>query len=427
MDNNKKYADRLEEIIRNVPYTIWEKIINGTVDKVIVERWNNGSIPGRADLVVATIKSGADEYFYSNFTTIDGINEKLAVIWKPYRDWLEEVESVLKSVLEQPVKYEKAVITEKEFNARIENLEFGFKRHTQKNEYIKKLGLTGYLKKKCYREEYVDTTPEIAVQREAMEVFSCIVDYVIDHTDEADMRLILKKYDIDTEESLEIIKELMNYLFDCAGDKEKWTGRKVYKERVSAALYRFLYQEESIESIYKTADDVVEAAFNRCGRRERDYCLALGIDKTIRREIITLSEKYGRATAGRYWNGYRKGMFEGYVGVLFNKEKEILSELLNEYENSQVLTDLYTRIIATHDEYLSEMNKTFEDYEKIENEETDSEGNIQYYVKLPEWDISVGAETKEGALNLARDQFKAYRSEILINRFLEIDEYKGCI
>ena len=89
---------------------------------------------------------------------------------------------------------------------------------------------------------------------------------------------------------------------------------------------------------------------------------------------------------------------------------------------SMELRDLYTRIIDTQEEYQTEMSKSFEDYDMNITEDIDDKP--RFVLSMPTFNISACGNSKDEAIQLARQMFDAYRKEDIIRRLLDIEEKK---
>ncbi len=409
---NTKYVDRLERVVRNIPYSVWEKALDIVVDKVEVERWDSKGYHGVADQIIVTITFG-EETLYYNLNSFDCVLGRLACIWKPYRDIIEDIFYDYKNILEQPEEYINVSMTMKEFDTR---LDMFIKVSEGKNRfgyYIKSLGLESNLRKKCYRETYNDSFIEYEIMEEVLEEIVLLVKYASEHPDDSELSSFARHNGInDSESAIHIIRELANYCTDVIMIN---TGDDSID--FLHILGVFLCLNHTIQERYERAERTQQVAFGNCGLREREYCFALGIDQKIRSNALNMID--GDSC---YWRRLRWDTFEKKVISLYQAARDTLEEKLKEQDENPVLRDLYTRIIDTQEEYQTEMSKSFEDYDMTIIEDIDDK--TRFVLSMPAFNISACSDSKDGAIQLARQMFESYRKEDTIRRLLDIEEKK---
>ena len=409
---NNKYVDRLERVARNIPYSVWGKALDIVVDKVEVERWDSKGYHGVADQIIVTITFGEETRYY-NMNSFDCVLGRLACIWKPYRDIIEDIFYDYKNILEQPEEYMNVSMTMKEFDTR---LDMFIKVSEGKNRFgycIKSLGLESNLRKKCYRETYNDSFIEYEIMKEVLEEIVLLVKYASDHPDDNELSSFARHNGInDSESAIHIIRELANYCTDVIminADDDSVDFLHI--------LSVFLCHNHTIQERYERAERIQQVDFGNCGLREREYCFALGIDQKIKADALYMIDR-----DSCHWRRLRWDTFEKKIISLYQAARDTLEEKLKEQDENLVLRDLYTRIIDTQEEYQTEMSKSFEDYDMNITEDIDDKP--RFVLSMPTFNISACDNSKDEAIQLARQMFDAYRKEDIIRRLLDIEEKK---
>lgn len=174
--------------------------------------------------------------------------------------------------------------------------------------------------------------------------------------------------------------ELSNdYIVEVIGSKESVEDSEMYKNRMKKILSSFLNQKRSVSQLYEDAEDAVDSAFENCGSREKEYCAALGIDKSIRRKVLS-----GRSENMQFWNGYKDGKFFTVIEIMYGLDSVGIKSLLSKRGDSPMLDELYSKVIDTQGKYRQEMNRSFEDYEIVVKEHPCSYDQHWYTAELPE-------------------------------------------
>lgn len=142
------FLDELEEVLKQVPYNVWEKVVGDTVDSVTIKRrWYPPS--DQREKIIVYVRSGIITHAIEGLDTLDDREETLVRCWKPYRRLVEREVRAFNQLLEQPTEYMTASLTEKEFDRRLDDF---FWPKIRIGYYAHCFGLETYMKDKCFGE-----------------------------------------------------------------------------------------------------------------------------------------------------------------------------------------------------------------------------------------------------------------------------------
>ena len=408
------YIDQMEAVLRKVPYGVWERVIGKTVDKVDVSRLYNPDFRSVGNQLHVFVQAGCETYTFERMDTMDGVSVDLARLWKPYRDVLKQFMNELKDILVEHPQYMKPKVTRREFDVRLDAFCDHWHYAKQLFVFIHLLGLKDILGERCYRRDYGDKSIETVLQDEARNILFQIVKCAATRSDNNELIRLLKELKVkDAESHITEIDELKDFCKETINVDE---SDKSYEGLMCFRLWIFMDQTNSVKELYEQAERTVEGAFQICDPLEAEYSYALGLDEVVREEILSFRDT-GDNT--RYWHGFRRGYFNIMIRSYY-KDPSTLEKQLQNQDESPVLKRLYDRILETRDDYMTEMEKSFEDYQVSEYTETDINGEKIFHVHLPEYDIKTQGKNKEDVFKFAKEQLQTFRPGDLIRRLLGI-------
>ena len=305
------FVDELENVLKNVPYNVWEKVVGMPVDKVKVERF----VPiyfGEQDQVVVGVDSGINRYVLNGFGCLDKKHEVLLRCWKPYRDLISEELESFNSIMSLQTEFEEPALTENEFDNRLEDICFSSS-GKQLYSYINIFNLKSVLKDRVYSPDLKDIYEmERRVSNEAFDIILKMISGIISGEDYPDL----------SEEAYAEAKKLADYCRDAIGDDEQSDDNQKTLQKV---LKRFLEQKLSIDDIYDQVDYILDFV-KTDNDMEDKFCEALGVYRFIKQLILNIDEditKGGRfGLSCFYARGLKKGVFYGMcedLYILFNE------------------------------------------------------------------------------------------------------------
>ena len=412
------FLDDLELVLRNVPFNVWEKVVDGPVDKVKVERRSpRYGYSCQRDRITVYIHSGIKNYNLEGFDSLDEREETLLRCWQPYRELIEKEIKAYSDLLREPAEYMEAKLTELEFDYRLD--QFQSEKNGMMGYYVRCFRLNAYLKKQCFGKMTGAEKLNEMFQREAL---SCIVSLVEAQMNQEDVTAVFQKYGVDI--SKEMIAELKGLADYCKAALEY-----DQEELIRGCLRRFLLQRLSIKRLYDDAEEIVKEAHSRCSEQEKEYSLALGIGDEIRGMVVFHIDNTllnGWVCSGRnfYAQGTQKGLFYTTCDVMYRIWHELGEEKARNYvfrgkKQDPVLEMLLHRVAETVEEFWREDNKPLEKAEIIRSETPMSGNQIYYEIKVPEYDIVYsGFDKDEVEEKLTRLDFD--RSVWLIRKCLEL-------
>ncbi len=418
------FMDELENVLRNVPYNVWEKVVGVTPDRVRVERLKD-TYTQKRDQIRVSVHSGITNYIVAGFERLDMRNEALLRSWKPYRELVQKELDEYDRIMRLPTGFLDPVITEQEFDDRLDDISKNswFSRN-QLACYIEHFHLKPVLKQKCYNGEMKDILKlTYNIEQKAKDIISEIVRAELN--DEMDVSEILKEYQIEPDEGMQKnLLELAGYLKDIA-----WKDTEFKDERLKHHLFRFLDQGKSVSKIRKEADRIVKDSLCECTDTEKEYCSLFGIDKAIRRRVFLLDEKLldGWVITGQNYRarGYRQGMLQAVFGLLYNKDISLASFIEKRHlktGDDEMIQRLMRRIEETREDFLSEREKTFSDIIVNIKEKETGNGNTWYEVTLPEFNKIYYGNDREETLGRAEESFRNGHEYWLMCRYLELSD-----
>ena len=413
------FVDELENVLKNVPYNVWEKVVGMPVDKVKVERFAPIYFNGK-DQVVVVVYSGINKYMLTGFGCLDEKHEVLLRCWKPYRDLISEELEVFNHIMSLQTEFEEPALTENEFDNRLEDICFSSS-GKQLYSYINIFNLKSVLKDRVYSPDLKDVYEmKRRVSNEAFDIILKMISGIISGED----------YPYLSEEANVETNKLADYCREAIGNNEQSDDNQKTLQKV---LKRFLEQKLSIDDIYDQVDYILDFV-KTDNDMEDKFCEALGVYRFIKHQILNIDEDFTKG--GRfglscfYARGYKKGVFYvkcGVLYILFNEGS--ISEidrrkknLIQEGSDPEVLEILFKRIERSAKEYEKESRKQFEDFEVVITEEKYLEHDSFYTAEIPEYGISLTGYDKDELIKIIKEQFKDKQSEYLIRKYLKLDE-----
>ena len=421
------FLDELEEVLKQVPYNVWEKVVGDTVDSVTIKRrWYPPS--DEREKIIVYVRSGIITHAIEGLDTLDDREETLVRCWKPYRRLVEREVRAFNQLLEQPTEYMTASLTEKEFDRRLDDflwpkIRIGYYAHC--------FGLESYMKDKCFGEVNCAKELDELFWKEAFCCTSRLVEAWIhqtmpDHDDNENVESVCKRYGIHaSEEVTSELKELADYCVEA----QKYDDVK----SLSGVLRRFLSQNRSIKQLYEDVDQLVEEAHAECSEKEKEYSIALGIWDRMRGNTLALMHpKIFSSWAGdgcnHYARGLREGMFEAACMTLYNIysgfDEEKARSIAYRYENpdrKESFEDLLSRISGTAEDFKKDRIKLLnDDHELFHSETSLTGGRIYYEIQVPEYGLTYGGFSKEKAEERYRNYFELDGTLYLIRKYLQL-------
>lgn len=413
------FVDELENVLKNVPYNVWEKVVGMPVDKVKVERFAPLYFNGK-DQVVVVVYSGINKYMLTGFGCLDEKHEVLLRCWKPYRDLISEELESFNSIMSLQTEFEEPALTENEFDNRLEDICFSSS-GKQLYSYINIFNLKSVLKDRVYSPDLKDIYEmERRVNSEAFGIILKMISGIISGEDYPDL-----SEEVDVE-----AKKLADYCREAIGNNEQSDDNQKTLQKV---LKRFLEQKLSIDDIYDQVDDILESV-KTDNDMENKFCEALGVYRSIKHQILNIDEDFTKG--GRfglscfYARGYKKGVFYvkcGVLYILFNEGS--ISEidrrkknLIQEGSDPEVLEILFKRIERSAKEYEKESRKQFEDFEVVITEEKHLDHDSCYTAEIPEYGISRTGYDKDELIKNIKEKFKWKQTQYLVRKYLRLDE-----
>ena len=413
------FVDELENVLKDVPYNVWEKVVGMPVDKVKVERFAP-IYCGEQDQVVVGVYSGIYRYVLNGFGCLDKKHEVLLRCWKPYRDLISEELEMFNHIMSLQTEFEEPTLTENEFDNRLEDICFSSS-GKQLYSYINIFDLKSVLKDRVYSPDLKDIYEmERRVNSEAFGIILKMISGIISGEDYPDL----------SEEANVEAKKLADYCRDAIGDDEQSDDNQKTLQKV---LKRFLNQKLSIDDIYDQVDYILDSV-KTDNDMENKFCEALGVYRSIKRLILNIDEDFTKG--GRfglscfYARGYKKVVFYAMCEVLYIlfNEGSILEidrrkkNLIKKCSDPEVLEILFKRIERSAKEYEKESRKQFEDFEVVITEEKYLEHDSFYTAEIPEYGISLTGYDKDELIKNIKEEFKRKQTKYLIRKYLKLDE-----
>lgn len=301
------FKDEMIEVLEMIPYKVWEEATGYKVDKVSVSKhYTLGNGENARFHIIVFIRSGLITYAIEGFDSIDDRKDKLLSLWKPYRDLIQREIEEYNKLLQEPVNYLPSKYTSEEIEIRLDRMFESDRQETQLKLYIIQLGLKPLLKSKCLNVDH--PVSDKIINDTAL---SIIVDMVKGVLSGESAESVLKKYrNIVTKSEIDYLEGLAEYCRELLCST--WEDDQLYK-----VLQRFLFQKRSLKNLYKEVDRILEDSKCAFNEKELEYCKLLAIDKSVRRNVLSLDSKILNGWVFEK-NYYARGMIEGMLYTLID-------------------------------------------------------------------------------------------------------------
>ena len=418
--NKDQFVDRLETVLKGVPYTIWEQLAGFPVDKVSFHRLHIGG-----QLRVHIVHLHDDyPYDYISLSDMDLLCEPCETLlrhWNPFRELVAEMMEKYDHVMSLSPTNDQYEMTEKEFDARLQLLTNRINGDLGYNfcRYIDDFGLDPVLKRRCYNKERGTKAIEEVIRQEAFDIILAILKYAMTNDDDERVTGFMAEYGIearteneDQPSTLFKVRELADYfkliLEECEPEKRE--------KEIATTLELFLSQHRSIRELYENADKIVERIFDDCNDREKEYWTDLGIDKELKNEAI----KPKNADVDMYyWKGYCSGSFYGHVIVLYRIWRhEGMKEIMWKEDLSPTRKRLYSIIDNTKEEFWQEMNAPSEENSIRISEIINKESGKIHYEAKSEYGFLTAGHDRDDVMKKAKEMNKHEKQKRLIRRLV---------
>lgn len=398
------FQEELVNVLENVPYNVWEKVIDKKVNRVMVYHENQYLGSGSRKSIMVYIKSGLEDIYIEGLDSVDQRNATLICSWKPYRDLMEREIQQFNHLLKKPVNYMDSLMTEEEFDDRLNRLCSDRKDEVQLFKYIIMFGLKPILKKKCYDKsaESNDDNMERNIKETALDL---IIRAVLNHLNQNDDQISDTEFE-STDSIHEELERLAMYCKDVL-------NVPIDDKQVRNLLKRFLGQRFSLAALYNVAERTKENALYNFSKKEIEYIRALEMDEKVRMAVLSLN--YGLedslvVTGENYKaRGFLQGMFYTLMDIMYecyirNNGKVVPNRIKKNGKKSDIV---WTTIKETADIY---QNTAIVPFEKVENEVIFDKiylhnEPIRYVAEIPSYDVRGYGSDKEEAIKELKREF----------------------